>query len=62
MTTKVTIDAHAGWPVRVVATDRSGAGEPVRSEMTMPPNTACDFYIHSTRSLTIEELPHPPEA
>ena len=58
MTTKVTVDAHAGWPVQVV----SIRGEPnyqkeVRSEVVQP-NTAKDFYIHSGfRIISIEELP-----
>ena len=58
MTTKVTVDAHAGWPVLVT----SICGEPnydkeIRSEVVQP-NTTKDFYIHSgMRIINIEELP-----
>lgn len=58
MTTKVTVDAHAGWPVLVVML----RGEP-QSEKTLwneivPPNEARDFYIHSgLKIINIEEQP-----
>lgn len=56
MTTKVTVDAHAGWPVLVTTMK----GEPsypktVETEV-VEPNTAKDFYIHSgLKILHIEE-------
>ena len=47
MTTKVTIDAHAGWPVEV----KSIRGEPSQPKTfdttIVAPNTKQDFYIHS---------------
>lgn len=58
MTTRVTVDAHAGWPVLVVQV----VGEPtakkeIRQEV-VEPNTTKDFYIHSgMRIINIEELP-----
>ena len=58
MTTRVTVDAHAGWPVLVVQV----VGEPhmektIRQEVVAP-NTQKDFYIHSgMRIINIEELP-----
>ena len=58
MTTKVTIDAHAGWPVMVTMI----VGEPsynkeVRTDI-VEPNTTKDFYIHSgMRIINIEEMP-----
>ena len=64
MTTKVTVDAHAGWPVLVV----TEAGEPgYPKEMgwaTVEPSTTRDFYIHSgLRIVSIIEQPLPaPEA
>ena len=58
MTTKVTVDAHAGWPVLVTIKD----GEPthekhVRTEIVAP-NTVRDFHIHSGMQIIgIEEQP-----
>lgn len=58
MTTRVTVDAHAGWPVMVTMI----VGEPsynkeVRTDI-VEPNTTKDFYIHSgIRIINIEELP-----
>lgn len=58
MTTRVTVDAHAGWPVQVVGI----YGEPhmpkeIRTDV-VPPLTMKDFYIHSGfRIISIEELP-----
>jgi hypothetical protein len=58
MTTKVTVDAHAGWPVQVVTEN----GEPSQSKSVrvdvVPPHQIRDFYIHSgCRILSISELP-----
>jgi hypothetical protein len=58
MTTKVTIDAHAGWDVLVVEL----CGEPnypktVR-QTVVPANEKADFYVHSgSRVIAVEELP-----
>ena len=58
MTTRVTVDAHAGWPVLVVQL----VGEPnsqktIRTD-TVPPGEERNFYIHSgLRIIDIEELP-----
>lgn len=60
MTTKVTIDAHAGWPVEVTLRD----GEPdypksARIEV-VEPNTTRDFYIHSgLEILGVREMKRP---
>ena len=58
MTTKVTVDAHAGWPVRVakVQLNADGTRAAVSSE-TVPANTKQDFYVHSHLELEIKELP-----
>lgn len=56
MTTKVTVDAHAGWPVLVVGAQ----GETDKSIISrvVEPNTVTTFYIHSGfRIINIEELP-----
>lgn len=60
MTTKVTVDAHAGWPVAVVTRH----GEPGQSMSyttnLVEPNTTKDFYIHSgMQIIAIEECPRP---
>lgn len=53
MTTKVTIDAHAGWDVKVELTSLNEAKEVtgVREEI-VPKHTVRDFYIHSHLKIT----------
>lgn len=58
MTTKVTIDAHAGWPVLVTLK----IGEPnmpkTVTTATVEPHTKQDFYIHSGQQIVgVEEQP-----
>lgn len=55
MTTKVTVDAHAGWPVHVTLIDKLEEGQPVETECTVAPHTTQDFYIHSTREMRVRE-------
>lgn len=60
MTTKVTVDAHAGWPVKVTTVDLDSQGNPApngESETTVAPNTTQDFYVHSSRELRVKEMP-----
>ena len=63
MTTRVTVDAHAGWPVEVSVIDwtqSEGIGDLVPASTTktvVPPHTTQDFYVHSARTLTVKELP-----
>ncbi|SNT19226.1 hypothetical protein [Sphingopyxis indica] len=47
MTTKVTVDAHAGWPVEV--TLREGEPDYQKSAhiVVVEPGGKTDFYIHS---------------
>lgn len=52
MTTKVTVDAHAGWPVDVVITDRGTAPRIER----VAPHTTRDFHIYDTRSISVIEV------
>lgn len=52
MTTKVTVDAHAGWPVAVVIADK---GQPPRVER-VEPHTVRDFYVHDTRTISVVEI------
>ena len=58
MTTKVTVDAHAGWPVLVEAIDQFPSdAEPKTSVLaTVPAKGVQEFYVHNTRSLLITEL------
>lgn len=59
MTTKVTVDAHAGWPVKVTSVQLDSEGNPVsESETTVPPLTTQDFYVHSHLELHIKEMPN----
>jgi hypothetical protein len=57
MTTTIKVIAQS-WPVEVTTTDH-GAG---CSTDIVEPNSERDFYVHSTRSLGIVELPEPAKA
>ncbi|SKB32314.1 hypothetical protein [Sphingopyxis flava] len=57
MTTKVTVDAHAGWPVEVTA--RYGEPDQPKSVSVhiVEAGSAQDFYIHSgLEILNVREL------
>ena len=60
MTTKVTVDAHAGWPVKVttISLDQDGNPTGTESSTTVPPNTKQDFYVHSHAEIHVKEMPH----
>lgn len=55
MTTKVTIDAHAGWPVDVTMIQKTTAGEQ-RTTKRVAPNTVDTVYVHSGCDLFIHEV------
>ena len=58
MTTKVTIDAHAGWPILVVSVVGEAQSTKTVRSTVVEPNTKKDIYIHSgERIISIEELP-----
>lgn len=58
MTTKVTVDAHAGWPVKVTKTENDNAGNTTHvTEEVVPPNEVRDFYVHSHMKIAVEEVP-----
>lgn len=60
MTTKVTVDAHAGWPVRVTAIDTRSDGEETSHILgEVPANEKQEFYVHDSRKILIEELKRP---
>lgn len=57
MTTKVTVDAHAGWPVKVDSLDQNPDGSlALISEATVSPNTQRDFYVWQGRILHVTEM------
>lgn len=59
MTTKVTVDAHAGWPVEVTTIDLSADGTRLEHPaQIVAPNTVQDFYVHSHRALHVREMQH----
>lgn len=60
MTTAVTVNAHAGWPVLV--TLKHGEPNAAKSVSTerVEPNTERVFYIHSGQQVIgVEEMPRP---
>lgn len=54
MTTRVTVDAHAGWPVQVEYTlgEPNAANALIMKKEIVAPNTQKDFYIHSGMFIT----------
>jgi hypothetical protein len=60
MTTKVTVDAHAGWPVEVKTINGEPGQPQTESVAVVDPNTTRDFYIHSGMQITgVRELDRP---
>ena len=57
MTTKVTVDAHAGWPVKVEAIDTLNGKTEATDIGTVPPHEKRDFYATSTRQIVVTEMP-----
>lgn len=63
MTTKVTIDAHAGWPVKVIQVQLGADGAPSAVvEVTVAPHTTQEFYVHQHLELHVSEMPCPAPA
>lgn len=60
MTTKVTIDAHAGWPVKVVRINpdtQERLDEDAYPDEIVQPGEVREFYVHSTMALEVYEMP-----
>lgn len=57
MTTKVTVDAHAGWPVKVTKVYYKPGKETGREDVIVPANTTQEFYIHNNMLVHVEEMP-----
>jgi len=47
MTTKITVDAHAGWDVAVKVAEKQDDGLWAVREEIVPKFTQRDFYVHS---------------
>ena len=61
MTTAVTINAHAGWPVEVILVHSYPDEEDRKEEITVQPHTERTVYVHSNLSISsIRELPMAP--
>ncbi len=61
MTTRITVDAHAGWPVEVTTVDLNTDGSLVDPSFQIPtqtvqPHTTREFYVTSHRELHIKEV------
>ena len=57
MTTSVTINAHAGWPVKVVLVDRDIDGVPVRYTINeVEPYSEQVFNVWDWRTIEIYEM------
>lgn len=64
MTTKITVDAHAGWPVEVTAIDRfqmnplnpSDAQVRISALGIIPGGAAGDYHVSDSREIVIREL------
>lgn len=56
MTTKVVVDAHAGWPVEVTTIDKLPSGD-VESKTIVPPLNSQEFYATDSREIHVKELP-----
>lgn len=57
MTTKITVDAHAGWPVKVAGV--SPKGLVVSPAVIVAANTTQDFHVHDGQMLIVSEEPRP---
>ena len=56
MTTKITVDAHAGWPVEVYVLDSYGNTVHESLKRVVPPGAKEDFYATSTREIRCVEV------
>lgn len=55
MTTKVTVDAHAGWPVNVQLQNRLNGEWTTAETQVVPAMEKADVYVYGDRRLIIEE-------
>lgn len=59
MTTRIDIDAHAGWPVKVEHFDILPAGDRLSNETVVAPNTKASVHVWDNRYVVIKEQRHP---
>lgn len=57
MTSKVEVDAHAGWPIKVTAVDTYNGVTNETELATVAPGEKAVFHVTSTRKIIVEELP-----
>jgi hypothetical protein len=57
MTTKITVDAHAGFPVKVTKIFFGGTDKETLEETTVAPYTKVDYHIFDDCSIILKELP-----
>lgn len=58
MTTKVTVDTHAGWPVSVLQRELKPDGSIERvTEVVVPPNETREFHVHTHMQILVAENP-----
>jgi hypothetical protein len=55
MTSKVTVDAHAGWPLRVDFT-HPATGAEMRPVHTVKPGEVFECHVHDGCSVAVTEL------
>jgi len=57
MTTKIIVDAHAGWPVRVTRYEKQPDGQYVKgSSSIVLPGSAAEFVVFDGLDLRIHEM------
>lgn len=59
MTTNVTVDAHAGWPVQVIRRSRNEPPGKNSEEIIVEPNTKRDIACWDDNELLIREMRRP---
>ena len=59
MTTNVTIDAHAGWPVQVIRRSRVESPGKNSEEIIVKPNTTQTIAVWDDNELIIREMKRP---
>lgn len=59
MTSKVIVDAHAGWPIKVTAIDTYPQdAEPKHMELgIVQPGEVREFHCTNTRQIMVSEMP-----
>lgn len=59
MTTKITIDAHAGWPVQVTRRSRNEPPGKSGETIIVEPHKQQDVYIWDDNEIIVREMKHP---